>query len=67
MDEFQSSYEKKVLSVLKKHDLVESSEHGRKTPEGIFSGLFEFETPAEITVKGGALQTEISHFPIGAM
>jgi hypothetical protein len=58
MDEFQGSYEKKVLPVLKKHDLVESPEHGRKTPEGVFSRLFEFETPAEITVKGGAIQKD---------
>jgi len=55
IDEFQGSYEKKVLPVLKKHDLVESPELGRKAPEGVFSRFFEFETPAEITVKDKAL------------
>ncbi len=58
MDEFQTTYEKKVLPVLKKHDLIESSEPGRKTVEGVFSRLFEFETPAEIAARERSLRED---------
>jgi hypothetical protein len=58
IDAFEATYEKKVIPVLRKHDLVEYSEPGRKTVEGVFSRLFEFETPAEIAVSERALRED---------
>ena len=58
MDKFESTYEKKLIPVLKKHDLVESSQRGRSTVEGVFSRLFELERSAEVTAKGRALQKD---------
>ena len=58
MDAFDAAYEKKILPVLKTHDLVESSERGRRPVEGIFSRLFEVETPAEMVAKERELEDD---------
>jgi len=43
MDTFETAYKKKLVPILKKYGLEESSELGRRTVEGIFSRLFEVE------------------------
>jgi len=48
MDTFEATYRKKLVPILKQHDLEESSERGRRTVEGVFSRLFEVETPSEV-------------------
>ena len=55
MAEFETAYQEKVVPILKKHGLVESSERGRANVEGIFSRLFEMNTSAEVEDKGKAL------------
>ena len=55
MDAFEAAYKKKIVPILKKHDLEASSERGRRPVEGIFSRLFEVETPSEVVVKERAL------------
>jgi len=57
-DAFEATYEKKLVPILKKHDLVESSERARSTVEGVFSRLFEVETPSEVAAKERALQND---------
>ncbi len=56
MAEFATDYEKKIVPILKKHGLVESSERGRATPDSVFSRLFEVKTPGEVEEKQNALQ-----------
>ncbi len=58
MEEFEATYEKKVVPVLRRHDLLESSERARGPVEGIFSRLFEIEMPAQVAVKKRALQKD---------
>ena len=58
MDTFEAIYKKKLVPILGKHDLEESSEHGRRTAEGVFSRLFEMKTPSEMVVKEIALRTD---------
>ena len=55
MGEFETEYEKKLVPILKKHGLEESSERGRPTVEGVFSRLFEVRVPSEIPVRNKAL------------
>jgi ligand-binding sensor domain-containing protein/signal transduction histidine kinase/CheY-like chemotaxis protein len=56
--EFEAAYEQKVAPMLKRHGLVESTERGRKTVEGVFSRLFEMEGPAAVVARGQALQQD---------
>ena len=42
MEEFETVYEKQVIPILKKHDIVESSKHGRSTVDSVFSRLYTF-------------------------
>jgi len=56
MDAFEATYKKRLVPVLKKHDLEESSERGRRTVEGAFNRLFELETPSEVVIKERALR-----------
>ena len=58
LDEFARSYEKQVVPILKKHGLVESAEGGRLTVEGVFSRLFEVETPAVVQAAKKALHQD---------
>ena len=57
-DVFEAAYKKKLVPILTKHDLVESSERGRSTAEGMFSRLIEVETPSEMAVKERALRND---------
>ena len=58
MDKFEAAYEKKLVPILNKHDLAESSERGRSTVECVFSRLFEVETPSEVVAKERALRKD---------
>ena len=58
MDTFETTYKKKIVPILNKHDLVESSEPGRPTVKGVFSRLFEVEQPSEVAVKETALRSD---------
>ena len=58
MDTFEAAYRKKIVPILRRYDLEESSECGRRTVEGVFSRLFEAETPSEVIVKKRALQND---------
>ena len=58
MGDFETTYKNKLVPILQKHDLEESSERGRKTVEGVFSRLFEMETPSEVAVKARALRSD---------
>ena len=42
---FAAAYEQKIMPFLTRHGLAESSEPGRKTVDGVFSRLFEMESP----------------------
>ena len=55
MDEFEALYEKRLVPLLKKHDLVEGCESDRAGVEGIFSRLFELASPAEVSAREQAL------------
>jgi hypothetical protein len=48
MGTFETTYRKKLLSILRTHDLEESSERARRTIEGVVSRPFEVETPSEV-------------------
>ena len=58
MDAFEAAYEKKIVPILKKHGLEESSERGRRPVEGVFSRLFEMETPSEVILKEHTLRRD---------
>ena len=58
MSEFETAYETKIVPILKAHGLVASSERGRATPDSVFSRLFEFKTPSELTDKQTAFQSD---------
>lgn len=55
MDEFDTAYESKLVPILIECGLVESTEEGRPTVEGVFSRLFELTSAAEIDVAQSAL------------
>jgi len=52
---FGAVYREKLAPILKSHGLVESSEKARAAPDGIFSRLFEFETPSKVVEAQEAL------------
>jgi DNA-binding NtrC family response regulator/ligand-binding sensor domain-containing protein len=54
--EFEAVYQKEIAPFLLQRGLVESSERGRKTLEGVFSRLFEVETLAEVKGKAESLR-----------
>ena len=43
VDEFATSYQEKLMPILKGHGLVESSQPARATVDSVFTRLFEFE------------------------
>ena len=45
--EFEATYDKQVMPILKRYDLVPSSELGRATVDSVFARVFEFKTPVE--------------------
>jgi hypothetical protein len=58
MDDFETVYRKKLVPILERHGLEESSERGRRTVERVFSRLFEVEMPSEVVVKQRALRRD---------
>ena len=58
MEEFATVHADEVVPFLKKHGLVESARQGRATVEGVFSRLFEMETPSEVAEKRKALDED---------
>jgi len=58
MTEFETVYQEKVVPILKTHVLVEYSQRGRANVEGIFSRLFEMNTPVEVEDKAKALRED---------
>ena len=56
MGDFETTYKKKLVPILGKHDLEASLKHGQCTVEGVFSGLFEPETPGDVDVKRAGLR-----------
>ena len=48
LDGFAAAYERQLAPLLEKHDLAASAEPLRKGATGVFSRLFELETPAEL-------------------
>ena len=58
MHDFATEYEERLVPLLKKHGLVESSERGRAVVAGVFSRLFELETPGEIAAKEQTLEED---------
>ena len=59
MANFESAYTSRVVPLLKKHGLVESSEKGRATSDSVFSRLFEVETPVQVDAKGKELEEDL--------
>ena len=51
MDEFEAVYTEKVLPILQKHGLKESSQRGRAVVEDVFCRLFEMKSPSEVEEK----------------
>ena len=60
MAEFEVDYREKVVPIVKKHGLVESTVRGRATPDSVFTRLFEVRTPSEIAEKQKALLADPS-------
>ena len=58
LDAFAAAYEQQFAPILKKHGLVESAECGRATVDGVFSRLFEVESPAAVATKEQALHKD---------
>ena len=58
LDAFAAAYEQQLVPLLKKHSLVESSEPGRQTVDGVFSRLFEVESPAAVATEEQALHKD---------
>ena len=56
--EFETAYQAKVVPILARHGLVGSSRKARSASEGIFSRLFELETPSEVQVVDKALRED---------
>ena len=57
-DDFAAAYEQQLVPLLNPHELVVSSAIGRPTPEGVFSRLFEVETPETVSLQEEALRRD---------
>jgi len=55
---FEDAYQTRLVPILNRHGLVASDLKGRPTTEGIFSRLFEVETPEGVEVIKQTLQTD---------
>ena len=53
----ETAYETRLAPILKKHGMVASSEQMESTIEGVFSRVFEVETPTEFIAKKRAIST----------
>jgi len=60
MSEFEAAYEARVVPILERHALTPSSERGRATPKGVFSRLFEVESPSAVVEIRKALQRDLA-------
>jgi hypothetical protein len=60
MAEFEKAYEQQIVPILEQHGLLQSGECGRIPVEGIFSRLFELESPTEIIARGQVLQKDVT-------
>ena len=58
LDEFEDVYQRRLASILQKHDLTESPEPGRPTADGILSRLFEVESPKTAVALKRALRKD---------
>ena len=58
MAEFEAAYYVKVVPILKRHGLMESSQRGRATPDSVFSRLFELKAPSEVSRKQASLDAD---------
>ena len=58
MAEFEAAYEKDVVPILKRYDIVASSERGRATVDSVFVRAFAFKTPAEFVDIRDALRSD---------
>ena len=58
LDDFAEAYERKLAPILQERELMESSERGRATPDGVFTCLFAFEAPAEIAAAERGLRAD---------
>ena len=58
MDAFEAAYEKKVALILRTHNLLESPERSACQATGVFSRLFEMETPSEVAAKEIGLRND---------
>ena len=58
MEEFAKAYEERVVPILEKHGLVESSQRGRATLDSVFSRLFEVTNPSALTAAEEALRND---------
>ena len=56
--EFETAYREKLVPILEKHGLTESSERGRATIDSVFSRLFEVRAPSEIPLRNKALRND---------
>lgn len=50
--ELQAAYDERLLPVLQRHGLVQTSKTGRSTPAGVASRYFAFDTSADVGNKG---------------
>ena len=51
LDEFGAAFAEQVVPILKQHEFTESSQPGRPTADSVFSRLFEFRHPVEVSPK----------------
>ena len=56
--DFESAYTTKLKPLLQRHDLEESTQEGRSTTDGVFSRLFEVESPGVAVVANQALRQD---------
>jgi ligand-binding sensor domain-containing protein/serine phosphatase RsbU (regulator of sigma subunit) len=56
--EFGVVYQERIVPILKRHGLAESSQYPRKGPSNIFSRLFELGSPTEISEKQATLHED---------
>ena len=61
MIEFEAAYEKQVVPILKRHDIVASTEHKRTTVDSVFTRAFAFKTPVEFMDLQRAFQSDPSY------
>ena len=58
MAEFETLYDQKVVPLLKRRGFVPSAQIGRATVDGVFSRLFEFDTPSGVSGKAKILRED---------